>query len=84
MLPGEIVNRKKMGFVLPWQQWLKRDLYEFCDLQVKGLESKNLFKQGAILKLWQDFLSEHPLVNWSRIWHLIVLNHWLDKHKVES
>ncbi len=84
LLPTEIVNRRKMGFVLPWQEWLKRDLYEFCDAQVKGLENKGLFREGAIFTLWQDFLNGHPLVNWSRVWHLIVLNHWLDMHKVES
>ncbi|MBL7902147.1 MAG: asparagine synthase (glutamine-hydrolyzing) [Bacteroidia bacterium] len=84
LLPEEIVNRKKMGFVLPWQEWLKKDLYEFCEAQVKGMESRSLFKEGAIAKLWQDFLNGHPMVNWSRIWHLIVLNHWLDMHKVES
>jgi len=84
LLPTEIVNRRKMGFVLPWQEWLKRDLYEFCDVQVKGLENKGLFREGAIFTLWQDFLNGHPLVNWSRVWHLIVLNHWLDMHKVES
>lgn len=83
LLPPEIVNRKKMGFVLPWQHWLKNELYQFCDTQIKGMENKGLFKKGAILKLWQEFLNNHPLVNWSRVWHLIVLNYWLDRHNIE-
>lgn len=84
LLPDEITNRKKMGFVLPWQQWLKRDLFEFCDVQVKGIEKKGIYKETAIHNLWQRFLKADPMVNWSRIWHLIVLNHWMDMHKVES
>lgn len=84
LLPDQIVNRKKMGFVLPWQNWLKTELHTFCEKQVLALENKGLFYEGAIIKLWQDFLKGNALVNWSRVWHLIVLNHWLDKNKVES
>src|SRR5690606_32626138 len=29
-LPKEIYQRKKMGFVLPYESWLKNDLRYFC------------------------------------------------------
>ncbi|HXD92161.1 MAG TPA: asparagine synthase (glutamine-hydrolyzing), partial [Bacteroidia bacterium] len=31
LLPSEIMNRKKMGFVLPWQLWMKNELKQFCE-----------------------------------------------------
>jgi asparagine synthase (glutamine-hydrolysing) len=83
LLPANIAHRKKMGFVLPWQQWLKHELFDFCNKQIEGLEKKQLFKEGAIQGLWEDYLKDNPLINWSRVWHLIVLNHWLDLNKVE-
>ncbi len=84
LLPDTVVNRKKMGFVLPWKEWLKNELHDFCLEQINGLEAKGLYKKNAITGIWQDFLSASPLINWSRIWHLVVLNYWLDKNKIEQ
>jgi len=84
LLPDTVVNRKKMGFVLPWKEWLKNELHDFCLEQINGLEVKGLYKKNAITGIWQDFLSASPLINWSRIWHLVVLNYWLDKNKIEQ
>ncbi len=82
LLPAEVVNRPKMGFTLPWQHWLKNDLRTFCESQIHGFESKNLCLENSASRLWQRFLKGDPLVTWSRIWHIIVLNHWLDQNKI--
>lgn len=83
LLPEEIVNRPKMGFTLPWQEWLKNDLRSFCEKNVKGLEAKNLFTEGSIPNLWNRFLAGDNLVNWARVWHLVVLNNWLDENRIK-
>jgi asparagine synthase (glutamine-hydrolysing) len=83
LLPGEIINRPKMGFVLPWQQWLKTDLKSFCEKNISALESKKLFLPGSIEDLWQRFLGGDVWITWARIWHLIVLNNWIDENNVE-
>jgi len=83
LLPNEIVNRPKMGFTLPWKNWLKHDLKSFCEDNIQKLETKQLLKANAASDLWVRFLNDDPLVSWSRIWHLIVLNHWIDTNKVE-
>lgn len=82
LLPAEIVNRPKMGFTLPWQHWLKNELKGFCDNQINALEQKKILKAGSATSLWNRFLNKDPLVTWSRVWHLIVLNHWLDLNKI--
>lgn len=83
LLPSEIVNRPKMGFTLPWQQWLKNDLRSFCESNIQQLDQKQILRSNAASNLWDRFLNNDPLVTWSRIWHLIVLNYWIDENKIE-
>lgn len=83
LLPSEIVNRPKMGFTLPWKNWLKKDLKTFCETNITKLEEKQILKPNAAKDIWQRFLNDDPLITWSRVWHLIVLNYWIDKNKIE-
>ena len=83
LLPDDIVNRPKMGFVLPWHYWLKNEMKSFCHKNIESIEAKNLFEKGSIADLWKRFLKGDKLVSWSRIWHLIVLNHWIDTNNIE-
>jgi len=84
LLPEEIINRPKMGFTLPWQDWLKHDLKSFCEKNIEGLEEKNIFIRGSVRTLWQRFLLNDKLVSWSRVWHFVVLNNWLDENGVKN
>jgi len=83
LLPTEIVNRPKMGFTLPWKEWLKNELKQFSESNIIALDKKQILKPNAASKLWERFLSNDPLVSWSRVWHLIVLNHWIDTNKID-
>lgn len=83
LLPPEIVNRPKMGFTLPWQQWLKNDLKTFCEKNIEELSSRDFCQPDAITDLWQRFLKNDPNVIWSRVWHLVVLNHWMVTNKIK-
>jgi asparagine synthase (glutamine-hydrolysing) len=82
LLPSEIVNRKKMGFTLPWQHWMKKDLKEFCEKNIQELEARNLFESKALFALWKRFLADDPHITWARLWHLVVLNDWLKRNDV--
>jgi asparagine synthase (glutamine-hydrolysing) len=83
LLPNEIVNRPKMGFTLPWQHWLKNELKSFCEANIHQLDSKQILKPNAAGNLWNRFLKNDPLITWSRVWHLIVLNYWIDHNKID-
>ncbi len=78
LLPQEIINRKKMGFVLPWQLWMKNELKGFCEINLKGLEEIG-FNPGQVNKIWSRFLADDPQITWSRIWPLVALGHWKNK-----
>jgi asparagine synthase (glutamine-hydrolysing) len=82
LLPDEIINRPKMGFTLPWKHWLKNELRTFCEEKIKALSQRDFVISGGVLKLWDDFLNDHPKVSWSRIWHLVVLEDWMQKNRI--
>jgi len=75
LLPSEIMNRKKMGFVLPWQLWMKNELKQFCEENLALLEGVG-FNQNAVNNLWKSFLKGDPQITWSRIWPLVTLGNW--------
>lgn len=77
LLPPEIVNRPKMGFTLPWQQWLSGELKSFCEKNIIELSERDFCKREGIKNLWLRFLNNDPNVKWSRVWHLVVLNNWM-------
>ena len=75
LLPAEIMNRKKMGFVLPWQVWMKNDLKSYCEENLAHLETMG-FNPHAVKNLWNSFLKGDPQVTWSRVWLLVALGNW--------
>lgn len=82
LLPKEVVDRPKMGFTLPWQHWLKNELKSFCETNLQKLDEKHILKPDAAKELWRRFLNNDPLVSWSRVWHLVVLNNWIDQNNI--
>ncbi|WP_291723589.1 asparagine synthase (glutamine-hydrolyzing) [Bernardetia sp.] len=84
LLPSEIVNRQKMGFTLPWQIWLKNELFRFCDERIESLASRPEFNYESITKVWRQFLDNDPRVSWARVWNLVVLENWLQEHGIST
>jgi asparagine synthase (glutamine-hydrolysing) len=80
LLPDEIINRPKMGFTLPWTHWMKNELRDFCESNLRELCSRQLFHEKGISLLWQRFLAGDQRASWSRIWHLVILNHWISSN----
>jgi asparagine synthase (glutamine-hydrolysing) len=78
LLPSEVINRTKMGFVLPWQVWMKKELRGFCETNLANLEGLGL-DIPEVNKLWQRFLNGDPRISWSRIWPLITLGHYQNR-----
>ncbi len=84
LLPSEIVNRPKMGFTLPWQKWMKKELKSFCEKNIIEFANLPFNSKTEILNLWNNFLNNHPQTSWSRVWHLVVLNHWLNENQLNA
>ncbi|MCZ4409288.1 asparagine synthase (glutamine-hydrolyzing) [Cryomorphaceae bacterium 1068] len=81
-LPDSIVNRPKMGFTFPWEVWMRNELKEFCGEALQKLGARDAFNSKAIDKRWNGFLKGDSKISWSRIWHLCILEAWLDENEI--
>ena len=75
-IPDEIIHRKKMGFVLPWEKWMRNELSSFCEESLLNLEDYTIFNMSQVNLLWKDFVKGNPYINWLQIWSLVVLGKW--------
>ena len=81
MLPDEIVHRKKMGFVLPFDRWMRNELKDFCQNRIDNLAARAIFDSDRLNSKWRDFQNGKNGVLWSHLWHLVVLTEWLENNK---
>lgn len=84
ILPEEVWNRKKMGFVLPYEKWMKNELQTFCEERLDVLKELEHFDKNELDKLWKQFLNGNKLLSWARIWSLVVLGHWIKENQIEG
>lgn len=83
LLPGEVVHRPKMGFVFPWEVWIKESLKSFCEKHIQSLSQKGFIQKQYLLDKWNNFLSGNKRQHWMKIWMLVMLNEWLEKNKID-
>jgi asparagine synthase (glutamine-hydrolysing) len=82
LLPKEIVHRKKQGFVLPWDIWMKNELNSFCSNAINRIAEREFINETQLKGIWKRFLSGDPNVRWTEPWLFVVLSHWLDRQGV--
>lgn len=82
LLPSEIIHRPKMGFVLPWEHWLRGELKGFSSDALALLADQNLLNAKGIEDAWKSFQKGDPNITWSRIWPLITLATWMKNNHV--
>lgn len=83
LLPDNIVNRSKMGFTLPWKEWLKGELKDFCEENMIQFSQRSFVNKDAVLTTWDRFLNNDPRITWGRVWHIVILNNWINTHQIE-
>jgi len=77
-LPESIVRRPKMGFVLPFDRWLRGPLAERVaeTLGSRDAVTDAGLRPNAVGQLWRRFTKRAPEVTWSRVWALFVMVDW--------
>ena len=86
LLPREFLARPKMGFTLPFEKWLQRNLRGEISSVLRDeqrLKPAGLDTQ-AVEKIWDDFLAKPRAIGWSRPWSLYVLAQWCEINRVTS
>ncbi|MEL6194487.1 MAG: asparagine synthase (glutamine-hydrolyzing) [Bacteroidota bacterium] len=80
LLPDEVVNRKKMGFVFPWKHWMGNELKEFCQTHVGSLLDREWIQSDTLRTQWNEFNNGTENISWMHMWQLIVIESWLGKN----
>lgn len=83
-LPQDAVRRRKMGFVLPWDRWLRGELRDAvwetlsdrASLDAAGLNA------DAVALLWNEFLNGHPEHRAADVLSLVNLLRWVRRHQM--
>jgi asparagine synthase (glutamine-hydrolysing) len=84
VLPPSLFDRPKMGFLLPFETWMRNELRDFCATRLQLLADLSAFNSDAILTLWDEFLNRKNDVRWSRVWTLVALGDWMQQNRIEN
>ncbi len=77
-VPRELIERPKMGFSVPIDQWLRGPLREWAEalLDERRLESGGFFNPAPIRQKWAEHLSGSR--NWqSELWCILMFQAWI-------
>ena len=83
LLPDEVVNRPKMGFVLPWESWMRGELRPVCERGLQSLKDRGWVQSDAVAAMERSFMAGETEWSWSRVWSLVVLGEYLERHGLE-
>jgi len=75
-----MLQRKKMGFTLPFEVWMRGEMRPEIESVLLSRSEKlpDFISQDGVQKIWSNFLDKR--CSWSRPWSLYVLKKWIDKN----
>jgi len=86
-IPTKIIERSKMGFVLPKENWLKKELLENLKNYTSEafLKKQNIFSQNYIENLLNKFLNSKNNSNLTeKVWTYFIFQFWYEKNYITS
>jgi len=83
-LPGEIINKKKHGFGLPFGEWLKTspELQDVVHTNLRSFKARGLLQEQFIDNLIIAHRDGHAAYYGTLIWMFAMLEQWFQQHKV--
>jgi asparagine synthase (glutamine-hydrolysing) len=79
MLPPGLRDRPKRGFTLPFPRWMRGPMREFIEdtLTSNHLRESGWLHADRVMERWIQFRDGGDDKQWSRVWSLVVLAHFL-------
>ena len=82
-IPDEIINRKKKGFVLPKESWLKKELRNqlIYFASKEFLSKQEIFSYSYLDNLLKNFFSSNKNINLTeKTWTFFIFQFWYEKN----
>ena len=81
-LPSSLVNQPKTGFGIPLKDWIRDQLFDFCETTIfhspiSSLEIIDMEKTRSIWKDHIDGVNDYTSI----LWNIIVLGSWFENKK---
>lgn len=77
LLPGEVLDHRKQGFVGPMTQWLKNDLKQFTldKLSPQNVEAIGVLRHAEVARILDEHFSGRQIHD-TLIWAMLVFQRW--------
>ncbi len=80
-LPKEMMDRGKMGFQIPLEQWLRNEQKEILQEYTSRKKIKNagVLNYHKVEEITNAYLTQNPKVDFHRVWKILMLQMWFEK-----
>ena len=75
IVPGHVINRRKLGFPVPIRHWLRDEMYDWARDIIRDSQADHLVDLGAVQRLL-DAHRTGPVDHSRRVWTLLVFLLW--------
>jgi asparagine synthase (glutamine-hydrolysing) len=80
LLPANVYDRKKQGFTLPWEQWMRHELKDFCQVRISAFAQR--INAPLLQTEWEQFIMGRGQWTWSRLWSVVALEDYLIRNEI--
>jgi asparagine synthase (glutamine-hydrolysing) len=82
MVSGECAAQAKAGFILPFDTWLRSDLWPIVEetLSPATIRQRGIFDEGRLTALCREYYEGSADLSWVDIWAFVVLEIWMRLH----
>jgi asparagine synthase (glutamine-hydrolysing) len=82
LIPQEVYQRPKKGFVFPWNKWFRSELKTYCAEKINLLAQRDFVDGYFVKQYWNDFLEYRNQIGWTNILLLVALENYADLHNL--
>ena len=82
MIPDAVIDRKKGYFPMPALKYVRGEFLDFMRdiLDTQACRERGLFDRAYVDRLLAEPESHHTRIQGSKLWHLALLELWLQRH----